>query len=167
MDSDLLPDLLQPGLKIVFCGTAAGRASAEQGSYYAHPNNKFWSVLAETGLTDRKLKPHEFNKLINFGIGLTDLCKKLAGNDREVPRPTDDDREALRRKIEINNPGVLAFTSLEAGKRYFKKTVKLGAQAGRIADTAIYVLPSTSLMAGWNWEATKSHWHEFARSILV
>jgi double-stranded uracil-DNA glycosylase len=119
-------------------------------------------VLADTALTDRKLKPHEFEQLPRYGIGLTDLCKDTAGNDNQIPRPTPALRAAFRAKVEQYAPTYLAFTSLEAGHRFFGKRVVLGPQTDRIADTAIYVLPSTSLMARWNWDATKSHWQEFA-----
>jgi hypothetical protein len=47
----ILPDLLQSNLSVIFCGTAAGTFSAEEGEYYAHSNNFFWSILHETGLT--------------------------------------------------------------------------------------------------------------------
>ena len=47
----ILPDRLKPGLKLVFCGTAAGRQSALQQAYYAHGQNKFWTTLHKTGLT--------------------------------------------------------------------------------------------------------------------
>lgn len=162
MEAHILPDVLQPGLKIVFCGTAAGRASAELGCYYAHTSNKFWTILAETALTDRKFKPHEFRELINFGIGLTDLCKNSAGSDREI-RPAAEHRTILKQKILEFGPTYLAFTSLEAGRRYFGRTVRLGLQEGTIAETVVYVLPSTSPLAAWNWSNTKNHWTEFAR----
>ena len=53
----VLPDLLRPGLRIVFCGTAAGNVSAARGAYYAHPQNRFWSALYAFGLTPRQLEP--------------------------------------------------------------------------------------------------------------
>src|SRR3546814_13773735 len=49
----VLPDVLAPGLRLVFCGSAAGRKSAELGAYYAGPGNKFWPTLYEIGLTPR------------------------------------------------------------------------------------------------------------------
>jgi double-stranded uracil-DNA glycosylase len=99
------------------------RVSAEIKAYYAHSNNKFWRVLAETGLTDRGLNPHEFRELPNFGIGLADLCKNAAGSDRDV-WPKAEHREALKLKISTFQPAFLAFTSLEAGKRYYGRTVR-------------------------------------------
>jgi double-stranded uracil-DNA glycosylase len=59
-DGFVLPDVLEPTLNVVFfCGTAAGKVSAEQEAYYAHPNNKFWKVLFESGLTVQRLSPLE------------------------------------------------------------------------------------------------------------
>src|SRR4051794_32803818 len=69
---NVLPDVLRPGLRLVICGSAAGVVSAARGEYYAGPGNKFWDILAVTGLTPRRLLPHEFRDVLDFGIGLTD-----------------------------------------------------------------------------------------------
>ena len=66
----VLPDLLKPGLKIVFCGTAAGNVSAARGAYYAHPQNRFWTALHAFGLTPRKLRPEDYAELPQWGLGL-------------------------------------------------------------------------------------------------
>ena len=60
-----LPDVVLPGLKVVFCGTAAGTRSAQVGAYYAGRGNKFWRTLFQVGLTPRPLDPHEFVRDIN------------------------------------------------------------------------------------------------------
>ena len=78
----VLPDVIVPDLKIVFCGSAAGEKSARVGAYYAGPGNKFWRVLYEVRLTPRRLQPNEFSILPQFGIGLTDLVKTVSGGDR-------------------------------------------------------------------------------------
>ncbi len=56
----VLPDLIRPGLRIVFCGTAPGTVSARRGAYYAHPQNRFWRVLHEVGLTPRLVAPEDY-----------------------------------------------------------------------------------------------------------
>ena len=81
----VLPDLIKPGLRIVFCGTAAGTVSAARGAYYAHPQNRFWTALHAFGLTPRKLNPEEYNELPQWGLGLTDIAKHVSGMDRELP----------------------------------------------------------------------------------
>jgi TDG/mug DNA glycosylase family protein len=71
----ILPERLKPGLKLVFCGTAAGRQSALQKAYYAHGQNKFWRTLHEVGLTPHLFAPQEYPDLWKLGIGLTDIEK--------------------------------------------------------------------------------------------
>jgi TDG/mug DNA glycosylase family protein len=56
---DVLHDVLQDSLRVVFCGMAAGTASAKAGAYYAHKQNKFWTILHETGLTPELLRPDQ------------------------------------------------------------------------------------------------------------
>ena len=155
----VLPDLLQPGLRVVFCGTAAGTVSAARGAYYAHPQNRFWSALYAAGLTPRLLKPEEFDQLPQWGIGLTDIAKHASGMDRELP-PGALGREAcaeLRAKIEAAGPKLLAFTSLTAGRRYLGRAAGFGEQPDRIGRTRVWLLPSPSPTAGWNW-AEHKHW---------
>src|SRR3546814_14513308 len=82
----VLPDVLAPGLRLVFCGSAAGRKSAELGAYYAGPGNKFWPTLYEIGLTPRHFRPQEFRELRTPGIGLTDLAKSASGADADLPK---------------------------------------------------------------------------------
>ena len=94
---DILPDLLRPGLDLVICGTAAGAISAARGAYYANPGNRFWSVLAETGLTPRRFRPEEFPSLDALGIGLTDVCKTASGQDDALPRAGFDRRRLADR----------------------------------------------------------------------
>src|SRR6185437_16565825 len=109
----ILPDVLAPGLRVVFCGTAAGTRSAREGAYYAHPGNYFWRTLFETGLTPRKLSPQEFPRVPEFGIGLTDLAKRHFGAAHELPRDAFD-AVSLRRKLARYRPCIVAFTSKNA-----------------------------------------------------
>lgn len=149
-DNHVLPDLLQPGLTLVFCGTAAGRRSAAERAYYAHPGNLFWRALFEAGITPRLLAPAEFPQLPEWGIGLTDLAKRHSGNDAELP-PDAFDVPVLRAKIEHHSPRLLAFTSKNAARAALGHAVSYGAQADAIGDTQLFVLPSPSGQARGHW----------------
>jgi double-stranded uracil-DNA glycosylase len=155
----VLPDLLEPGLRIVFCGTAAGTVSAARGAYYAHPQNRFWSALYAAGLTPRLLRPEEFGQLPHWGLGLTDIAKHTSGMDRELPRGAlgGEACAALEAKIKAYQPKLLAFTSLNAGRRYLRRGTGFGEQHERIGATRVWILPSPSPTAGWNW-ARHEHW---------
>ncbi|MGF1608194.1 MAG: mismatch-specific DNA-glycosylase [Kiloniellales bacterium] len=147
----VLPDVLREGLRIVFCGSAAGRRSAELGAYYAGPGNRFWPTLYAVGLTPRLLRPEEFPLLPDFGLGLTDLCKTALGADQALPAAADDPA-ALRRKIARYRPAVLAFVGKRPAAVTLGRRVDYGAQAERIGVTALFVLPSPSGAARRYWD---------------
>ncbi|WP_201314053.1 mismatch-specific DNA-glycosylase [Dyella sp. EPa41] len=151
MREPILPDLLQPGLPLVFCGTAAGRRSAQAGAYYAHPGNRFWRALHAVQLTPRLFAPAEYPLLRALGIGLTDLSKHHMGNDDELPRDAFD-VESLRRRITRHAPGVLAFTSKAAARAALGRPAGYGLQAERIGETRLFVLPSPSGQARGHWD---------------
>ena len=160
----VLPDVLEPGLRIVFCGTAAGTVSAARGAYYAHPQNRFWPALYAARPTPRLLKPEECRELPQWGLGLTDIAKQASGMDRELPAGAlgAEACAALEAKIADAAPRWLAFTSLNAGRRYLKRAAPFGEQPERIGRTRVWLLPSPSPAAGWNWEANRHWWLSLA-----
>jgi double-stranded uracil-DNA glycosylase len=166
MTASLIQDVLQPGLRVVFCGTALGNASAKARAYYAHPRNLFWGTLHKIGLTrvDAPLLPHEYSRVLEFGIGLTDLCKAASGNDADLP-PGAFDVHALRDKIERHRPLFLAFTSKKAGRVFCGSKAEYGWQDSLFSATKIYVLPSTSPNARWQWHQHKHHWQTLAAAV--
>jgi double-stranded uracil-DNA glycosylase len=163
----VLPDLLRPGLKLVIVGTAAGEASAIKGFYYAGRGNRFWRVLHEVGLTATELGPKDCERLLHYGIGLTDLAKDVSGMDAELPADCFD-TVRLRRMIERLSPGVVAFNGKKAAAIFFgiKKSSKLeyGRQRDRIGGTAIYICPSTSAAAKAHW--SQKPWLDLARDVV-
>lgn len=158
----VLPDVLQPGLRLVFCGTAAGRVSAAAGAYYANPGNYFWRTLHTAGFIPQRLAPAEFRRLPEYGIGLTDLAKHHVGNDADLPRAAFD-REALRERILACAPSWLAFTSKNAAQAYHGQRVDYGAQDWRIGATRVFVLPSPSGQARRSWNPAL--WAELAQRV--
>jgi double-stranded uracil-DNA glycosylase len=166
---DVLPDLLRPGLKIVFCGTAAGTVSAKRGAYYAHPQNRFWSALHAVGLTPRLIRPEDYPELPQWGLGLTDIAKHASGMDSELPAGALGRQAcaALEAKIAAAEPAWLAFTSLTAGRRYLGRAAGLGEQPERIGRTRLWLLPSPSPTAGWNWDRHKHWWQALADEASV
>ena len=162
----ILPDYLDSGLRVVFCGTAAGRISAQKGHYYAGPGNRFWPMLAQTGLLPRLFRPDEDHLVTRFGIGLTDVAKTVSGPDAQLPQ-SGYDPAGMCGKIAALRPRVLAFTSLTAARRALQNpAVKLGVQAPHPAfgGAQIWALPSPSGLA-------KSHfdpkvWHAMAQAVL-
>jgi double-stranded uracil-DNA glycosylase len=156
----VLPDVLAPGLRIVFCGTAASAKSAEVGAPYAGPGNYFWPALHEAGFTPRRLHPQEFREVLAYGIGLTDLCKTRSGSDREVGTGAFD-RGRLLATLQDSAPAWVAFTSKAAGKAALGRPVDYGEQPELFGGARSFVLPSPSGLARGFWDIER--WRELAR----
>ncbi len=159
----VLNDVLERGMKVVFCGTAVGDQSARKGAYYAGPGNQFWNILAETGLTPHPLLPEQFPSLVKFRIGLTDLVKGRSGRDT-VLAAHDFDVESFKAKIEIFAPKAVGFNGKKAAEVFFgRKSVEYGRQKEQIGETTLFVLPSTSGAARGYWDP--GYWRELASFI--
>jgi double-stranded uracil-DNA glycosylase len=142
----LVPDLLAPGLRLVLCGSAPSTISARAGAYYANPQNKFWRVLAQVGLTPRQFAPREFPQLLALGIGLTDLAKRHAGADAALPRGAWKPLE-LHARLRHYRPRRVAFTSKRAAAEALgvpTGRLPYGLQTGQLEGSEVWVLPSTS-----------------------
>jgi len=161
----ILPERLKPGLKLVFCGTAAGRQSALQKAYYAHSQNKFWRTLYEIGLTPSLFAPGEYPALWELGIGLTDIAKFAYGMDHQLPRDSlgREAAEALRGRILKAAPRFLAFTSFTAGRTVMGKKAMPGRQPEKIGDTEVWILPSPSPLASNHWDIRP--WRALAKAV--
>src|SRR5262245_40246090 len=108
-----LPDYLAPGLRVVFCGTAAGKVSATRGHYYAGPGTLFWTFLYRSEITSEPLFPSSDQRVLEFGVGLTDLAKKVAASSDRGLR-THYDVDGFIEKIERFQPTWVAFHGKEA-----------------------------------------------------
>jgi TDG/mug DNA glycosylase family protein len=163
----ILPDRLAPELKLWFVGTAAGPRSASVGAYYAHPGNRFWRALHEADITPHRFDPHDYPKLLDLGLGLTDFCKTGWGVDAAIPRDAFD-VAGFRRKVRRLRPRALAFTSKTAASLW------LGRSTGRIAhgrlehlekdQPLVFVLPSPSGLATSYW--SMEPWREVGRWLM-
>ena len=71
-----LPDVIRPGLRVLFCGINPGVYSAAVGHQFARPGNRFWKALWGSGFTDRLVSPFEDRTLLARGVGITNLCAR-------------------------------------------------------------------------------------------
>ena len=156
----MLNDLLQPGLKLVVCGTAAGTTSGKVGYYYAKPSNKFWKMLFQVGLTSLQLAPSEYQRLLDFGIGLTDFVKGQSGMDKQIKFAAAN-RDEFSSKIIHYSPAILCFNGKKAGELCLQRKVDFGFQPEVIGTTKLFVAPSTSGAANGSWNI--GLWQELAQ----
>ena len=159
----MLDDLLAPDLRLVVCGSAPGRRSAQLRQYYAGPGNKFWATLAAVGLTPRRLAASEWRSLLEFGIGLTDLVKDQSGGDRDLDFARAD-CAGLRAKLLRFRPRLLCFNGKRSAKEFFgTASVAYGLQEEAIGETRLFVAPSTSGAARAAWDTAP--WLALAKRV--
>lgn len=160
----LIPDLLAPGLDLVFCGTAPSPASFKARAYYANPGNSFWPTLQTVGLTPERLAPQRYRELLAWRLGLTDLNKTEYGSDHELTAAAMDAR-ALHAKLRRYRPAAVAFTSKNAAALALGiKVPAYGRQVETLEGAVTFVLASPSGRARSFW--TIEPWRAAAAFVL-
>ncbi len=160
----LVPDLLAPGLDLVFCGTAPSPASFKARAYYANPGNAFWATLHAVGLTPERLAPQHYRELLTWRIGLTDLNKTEYGSDHELSAHAMD-AASLHAKLRKYRPAAIAFTSKNAASLALGvKAPAYGSQSDLLEGATVFVLASPSGRARSFW--TIEPWQAAAAFVM-
>jgi TDG/mug DNA glycosylase family protein len=140
-----VPDVLGPGLRVLFCGINPGRMSAARGMNFANPRNDFWRLLHDAGFTPRRLEPSEQHALVAHGCGITNAAARATRGSGDLRRADFAGAAArLERLCAELRPRLVGFVGKEAWRGTFGERAALGLQPRRLCDTALFVLPSTS-----------------------
>jgi len=142
----LVPDVVVPGLRVLFCGINPGLYTAAIGHHFGRPGNRFWPALHGAGFTPRLFAPWEERELLPLGIGITNMVERTTATAAEL---SPDEYVAgglrLRSLVEAQGPRVVAFLGIGAYRTAFgRPKATLGLQVERLADSALWVLPSPS-----------------------
>lgn len=140
-----IPDVLAPDVRVVFCGINPGRVSAAAGAHFANPRNDFWRLLHDAGFTPRRLSPAEQFEALKHGIGITNAAVRTTPGSGDLRRGDfAGSAERLERLARDLRPAWIGFVGKEAYRGAFNERPELGLQDRRLADTRLFVLPSTS-----------------------
>ncbi len=140
-----VPDVLGPGLRVVFCGINPGLVSAAAAAHFANPRNDFWRLLHAAGFSSRLYEPGEQFEVLREGLGLTNAAPRTTRGSGDL-RSADfaGAAERLERLATELRPQWIAFVGKEAYRGAFRERPELGEQERRLAETRLFVLPSTS-----------------------
>ncbi len=132
-------------MRVVFCGINPGRVSAAAAAHFANPRNDFWRLLHAAGFTRRLYRPDEQFDVLALGIGLTNEALRTTPGSGDL-RSADfaGSAERLERLARDLKPGWVGFVGKEAYRGTFGERPELGVQERRLAETQLFVLPSTS-----------------------
>ena len=142
----VLDDVLAPSLRVLFCGINPGLYTAWAGHHFARPGNRFWPALHLSGFTPRLFHPAEQQRLLDLGLGVTNLvARTTARADELTPAELEAGGKALRAKLGRYRPRWLAILGAGAYRAAFKSPgATLGEQSEPVAGTRVWVLPNTS-----------------------
>ncbi|WP_046469561.1 G/U mismatch-specific DNA glycosylase [Allosalinactinospora lopnorensis] len=151
-----IPDVIAPGLDVLFCGINPGLYSGYTGHHFARPGNRFWPALHRAGFTPRRLAPSEQHLLPRWGLGITNLVPRAtAGADELTADELREGGEALTRRVAEFRPAVLAVLGVTAYRQAFgRQRARIGPQSDEVAGIPVWVLPNPSgLNAQWSADA--------------
>ncbi len=147
-----IPDVIGPGLRILFVGINPGLWSGATGFHFARPGNRFWKAIAWAGLVDRVLDPSQQGELLRFGIGITNLVARATATAAELtPAELRDGARDLVARVERYRPRQVAFLGLSTYRVAFGiPSVRVGPQPEPLGGARVWVLPNPSgLNASW------------------
>ncbi len=148
-----IPDIIAPGLGVLFAGINPGLYSAATGHHFARPGNRFWPALHRSGFTPRQLRPSEQDQLLALGLGITNVAPRATARAAELsPAELRAGAQVLMAKVTEFGPRWLAVLGVTAYRTAFGRVgAVVGAQPDRIGPTRVWVLPNPSgLNAHWS-----------------
>jgi TDG/mug DNA glycosylase family protein len=141
-----VPDVTAPGLRVLFSGINPGLYSGAVGHHFARPGNRFWKALHGAGFTPEVLSPFEERRLLDVGVGVTNLVDRATANADEVDgQELREGARRLERKVRRLRPYSVAFLGVTAYRVAFgRPKAVVGEQPERMGETRIWVLPNPS-----------------------
>jgi double-stranded uracil-DNA glycosylase len=165
-----IPDVIAPGLAVLFCGINPGLWSAWSGHHFARPGNRFWPALHRSGFTPRQFRPDEQAELTGLGLGITNVVDRGSARADELTRAElRAGGAALAEKVTRYAPRWLAVLGITAYRDAFERPkAVMGRQEHAIGTTRIWVLPNPSgLNASWTTPRLAGAFTELHRAAGV
>ncbi|MGB7844679.1 MAG: mismatch-specific DNA-glycosylase [Candidatus Acidiferrum sp.] len=161
-----LPDYLRKGMKLVIVGCNPSESSVRAGHYYAGRSNLFWPTLFESGVVPEPFDYPDDRRIIEFGIGLTDLVKRPTKGIEELRREDfAEGRIVLSQKLEEFGPRVVAFNGKMTYEQFSQRKCNYGPQKELLYGAQVYVLPSTSGQNAIGKADRVKHFRKLARLV--
>lgn len=139
----IVPDVIDRDLRVLFVGVNPGVRSGETRHHFAHPSGRLWKALQAAGFTPDVLSPADEEKLLEHGLGLTNLV------DRPTPSADLLRVEELRsgardveRKACLYRPKWVAILGVVAYRLAFEDPdAVVGPQRRKLCSSGLWVLP--------------------------
>ncbi|MEW6354608.1 MAG: G/U mismatch-specific DNA glycosylase [Pseudomonadota bacterium] len=141
-----VPDVIAPGLRVLFVGINPGLYSGAVGHHFARPGNRFWPALHKAGFTERLLSPFEERELLEYGCGITNIVNRATATADELqPQELIAGAKRLQRTVRRYAPRGVAVLGVGAYRSAFRRPkAALGEQPETLDGARLWVLPNPS-----------------------
>jgi TDG/mug DNA glycosylase family protein len=141
-----VPDVIAPGLAVLFAGINPGLYTAAIGHHFGRPGNRFWPVLHASGFTPRLLSPYEERELLPLGYGITNVVARATASADELTEPElVEGGRRLASKARRYRPRIVAVLGLGAYRMAFRcPRARQGLQPEALGPSRLWVLPNPS-----------------------
>ncbi len=147
-----VPDLVGPGLALLFVGINPGLWTAATQTHFAHPGNRFYPALRRAGIIDldidrnRGMTEADRAALVARGIGITNLVARATARASELTRAELVEGGArLERFVGEHRPRVVAVAGITAYRDAFGRRDAVGGRQPETMDGAtLWVVPNPS-----------------------
>jgi double-stranded uracil-DNA glycosylase len=154
-----LPDLLGPGLRLLFVGINPGLWTVATQSHFGRRGNRFYPALFRAGIIDHVIDasagfvPEDLAHLIDRGIGITSLVPRATARaDELVANELAAGAHDLTVRVEQIKPPVTAMLGITAYRVAFNRPkAVVGRQSDGLGQSQLWVVPNPS---GLNAHAT-------------
>jgi TDG/mug DNA glycosylase family protein len=141
-----IPDVIAPGLRVLFCGINPGLYSGVTGHHFARPGNRFWPTLHAAGFTERRLAPSEERELLALGYGITNVVNRTTATAAEL---SAEEIVAGGKRLEATalryRPRFIAVLGVTVYRTAFgRPKAVIGRQAETLGESIVWVLPNPS-----------------------
>jgi TDG/mug DNA glycosylase family protein len=141
-----IPDLVAPGLRVLFAGINPSLYSAASGHHFARPGNRFWPALHQSGFTSRQLRPEEQPLLLGLGLGITNVVAEATARadelDADELRAGGQALAALAGSLGVSWLAILGVTAYRTA--FGLRQAVVGPQTGRLGGAQVWILPNPS-----------------------
>jgi TDG/mug DNA glycosylase family protein len=147
-----VPDLVGPGVKLLFVGINPGLWTAATQTHFAHPGNRFYPALLGAGIIDRPIDrgrgmtDDDRRHLIERGVGITNVVHRATAKASELTAAElRSGGEQLRATVREHAPVVVAIAGITAYRTAFgRPKASMGEQTELFEGARLFVVPNPS-----------------------
>lgn len=164
-----IPDLVAPGLRVLFAGINPSLYSAATGHHFARPGNRFWPALHQSGFTSRQFRPAEQPLLIGLGLGITNVVARATARADELGaaelRAGGKALAELASSLTVTWLAILGVTAYRTA--FGAPRAVVGPQPELVGSTRVWILPNPSgLNASWSAPRLAAAFRELREAAL-